>query len=200
MATLSLARRDVRFDPALTNAFPFSEWLGGQWALLFSHPDDFSCLDLESDRWAFMVQDAFDHARVRPVALAASTPRYDGQWIAQVSDGESPMLLLETPRRQYEEEVALNSNALRSVIARTTSRFVMIIDESLRLRRTFAYSLQDRLPSLLDFAATVNSLRKEPLRPRETEPVSIAARQPIPIPVASVRPAIVLRPAALVYG
>jgi hypothetical protein len=164
MATLSLIRRGAIFDRTLANASPLISWLQGNWGLLFSHPDDFAQQDLEADRWTALVQDAFTQARVRPLTLVSGARRDSGTWITQMQNGKGPVLILDTPRHLRSDFVDMNSDDLRRALCRAPSRFVMMIDASLRLRRTFAYSLQDRLPSLLDFAATVDKLRTQSRR------------------------------------
>jgi hypothetical protein len=164
MATLSLVRRGPIFDHTLANASPLIAWLQGDWGLLFSHPDDFAQWELEADRWMAVVQDAFTQARVRPLALASSTRRHGSSWITQMDDGDETVLVLETPRQLRSDFVDMNSSDFRRAICRAPSRFVMMIDPLLRLRRTFGYTPQARLPSLLDFAATVSKLRTQSRR------------------------------------
>jgi hypothetical protein len=159
MATLSLARRDVCFDVKLATATPLSEWLGGRWGLVFSHPEDFACLDFEADRWLTVVKDALASANVRPLAVFGTRPRF-ATWIEQL-DGSDPLLVLEQSKVRGTVPSGTNVSTLRSAIARATSRFVMIVDDALNLRRTFTYSRRDRLPSLLDLVATIELMQRE---------------------------------------
>ncbi|HKQ83653.1 MAG TPA: hypothetical protein VJS42_15785 [Steroidobacteraceae bacterium] len=174
MATLSLARRDVCFDAKLATAASLFDWLDGRWGLVFSHPDDFATFDLEADRWLALVKEAFANANVRALAVASSRPRF-ATWI-ELLDGADPLLVLEPTKSAGIEESVANVGALRSALARATSRFVMIVDESLNLRRTFTYTLSDRLPSLLDFAAMVARVRAEPHRQPERDSAPVLAR------------------------
>lgn len=173
MATLSLARRDVCFDARLINATSLLDWLDGRWGLVFSHVDDFAVFDLEADRWLAVVKDAFAAANARPLAVMNARPRF-ASWIEQL-DGEDPTLVLDQPKNASSERLVANTAGLRGALARATSRFVMIVDESLNLRRTFAYTTADRVPSLLDLAATVVKLRAEP-RQTERDHAPAAAR------------------------
>lgn len=167
MATLSLARRDVCFDAKLITAIALPDWLDGRWALVFSHPDDFASFGLEADRWLAVVKDALTAANVRALATASTRPRF-ASWIEQL-EGTDPWLVLEQGKSASTEPLVANIRTLRSAIARATSRYVMLVDESLNLRRTFTYTPADRLPSLLDLAATVAKLRA---KPRQLEPHS----------------------------
>jgi len=56
-------------------------WLHGRWALLFSHPDDFASYGFESDRWLVHVQEAFNSADIRPLALAGL---HAAGWVTEV--------------------------------------------------------------------------------------------------------------------
>jgi len=132
-------------------------WLRGHWALLFSHADDFACYDLEADRWAVVLEQSLSAARVRPLALGSRPAAGFDNWVTQVGGASVEMTPQESPRgpRLFD----LHARALCDAVARASSRFVMIIDESLRVHRTFAYVAGDRLPSPLDLAAMADRLR-----------------------------------------
>lgn len=179
MATLSLARRDVCFDAKLALATSLSDWLDGRWGLVFSHPEDFAVLDLEADRWLTVIKDAFSAANVRALRVTTTHSRF-ASWIEQMN-GVDPLLVLEPARSVNSAPSAGQVSKLRSAIARATSRFVMIVDESLNLRRTILYTLADARPSLLDFAASVAKLQTKPRPQPERESTAVLARV-LPMP------------------
>lgn len=110
-----------------------------RWALLFSHPDDFASYGFESDRWLCQVEAAFDACEIRPgsMRLDDSQRRPMENWITQLGGATDIGLPVAT-------------NALRLVV---------VVDDSLRVRRTFAYRSDDALPSLIDLAEFAASIR-----------------------------------------
>lgn len=135
-------------------------WLRGGWAILFSHPDDFVRYDLEMDRWLVVTRRSFAERGIRPIALA--TPTHDPQrsWVTQVS-GDSGAVLLEDPTQQHFGPVDLQTPVLREEIEQSGGRFVMIIDDELRLRKMFSYATLSDLPSPLDFLGWAEALRSK---------------------------------------
>ncbi len=159
MATLMLAPRNapVRTEHASTST-SLRTWLREGWTILFSHPDDFARNDLEMDRWLVVVKRAFAARRIRPLALASATQNAQGSWIAQVS-GDTSTVLLGDPIRENSSAVDLQARTLRAEITVPGRRFVMIIDNELRTRRTFTYSSLSDLPSPLEFLGWADTLR-----------------------------------------
>jgi hypothetical protein len=116
-------------------------WLHGHWALLFSHPDDFASYGFESDRWLVHVREAFAATGVRPLALAAAQTTLAADWITAAG--------------------GRTAAAIGEIELAHCRRFVITLDDSLRARRTFYYTLQDRLPSPMDLAVAAGRLRRQ---------------------------------------
>jgi hypothetical protein len=112
-------------------------WLHGRWALLFSHPDDFASYGFESDRWLVHVQEAFTANDIRPLAIAG---RHEAGWITEVG-GRTTTLAFDEIQRD--------------------ARFVLTLDASVRLRRTFVYTRHDKLPSPIDLAQLSRTVRRD---------------------------------------
>lgn len=118
-------------------AVALRRWLRGRWALLFSHPDDFAAYGFETDRWLVHVREAFAATDIRPLALAG---RHAAGWITEVGGCTTSLQLDDIQRHPL-------------------ARFVMTLDAALRVRRTFVYTKQDRLPSPMDLAALARGVR-----------------------------------------
>jgi hypothetical protein len=135
-------------------AVALRRWLNGRWTLLFSHPDDFAAYGFESDRWLVHVEEAFAATDIRPLALAG---RHETGWVTAVGGCTTSLALDEIQRYPVARES--REEALRSAAFEPATRFVMTLDAALRLRRTFVYAQQDRLPSPMDLAVIAKGLR-----------------------------------------
>lgn len=139
------------------------KWLRGNWALLFSHADDFASYGFEADRWLMMVRQACASADVRPLALACSS-NHSPSWVTEV--GGRGVTVPTDDTRRYPMLRDAYQLLLCEAINGAESRFVMILDDALRLRRTFAYAANDRLPSPIDLIAMTKKLRSDGTRER----------------------------------
>jgi hypothetical protein len=162
MATLVLPELQTVPNPDLLAAgSSIRLWLKDDWAILFSHPNDFVSCDLELDRWLVILRRTFVDHGVRPIALAKSARQLDCGWVTQVS-GDPSTVLLSDPV----ELVDLHARRLREAIGSMEQRFVMIIDAMLCRRETHSYSDLAHLPSPLDFVGRVKALRETPATDR----------------------------------
>ena len=137
-------------------------WLHGSWGLLFSHADDFASYGFEADRWLVHVRDAFESATVRPIALMSCDEEHFDEnllqtWIGDLDGGALALRWADV--RRLSARLQERERTLFSAIVFATTRFVMIVDESLHLRRTFAYSPGDQLPSPIELATMAARLR-----------------------------------------
>lgn len=167
MATLMLAGHPIIGSVDLIGAsLSLNEWLEDDWAILFSHPDDFVRSELELDRWVALARPAFAASSIRPLALAKPGRPLDCGWVTQLA-GDGRAVLLHDPAACYLHSASLHAQRLHEDIEGMDQRFVMVIDASLRRRKTYAYGAPERLPSPLDFVRWASGLRNadEPHEP-----------------------------------
>ena len=157
-------------------------WLAGDWAIIFSHPDDFVRYDLEMDRWLVVTQRAFAARGIRPIALDSPALDPVTSWVTQVI-GDNRAVLLEDPTQQHFGPVDLQTPVLREALERVGQRFVMIIDGELRQQKTFSYDTLSGLPSPLEFLGWAEALRTKQmamLQARQASPAETASNIAFP--------------------
>jgi hypothetical protein len=160
MATLVLGAAESAADGTLTRRPWLRLWLADCWALIFSHPGDFVRCELEMDRWLSVLQHTFASCRVKPLELPAAAggaPR--GSWVSAAGDDARLVHLIDARETRFTVR-DLQAHALHGEIAALgRRRFVMIVDDALRSRRTFAYSALAEIPSPLEFAGWATAVR-----------------------------------------
>jgi hypothetical protein len=149
MATLWITGFEVE-----STAPVLRDWLAGDWALLFSHPNDFYDGGLEADRWLDILRDEFRQRGVRPLACARA-PAPDASWVSRLL-GDERLVLLGRAR----DVIDLRLRSLRDDLQQLSTRFVLIIDEALRRRGVLTYGGAGLSVSPLDLLSSIDVLRR----------------------------------------
>jgi hypothetical protein len=134
--------------------------LAPRWAILFSHPDDFAQEQIEMDRWVIVLARSFSARGVLPVALARPPSSPEHGWLGRLAAGDGDSAAVLTLDDVSAAVADFSDGALRAQIARSSPRFAMILDSSLRCRRTLSYRLPAELPSPLELIGWALALRK----------------------------------------
>ncbi len=144
------------------------DWLGGDWALLFSHPADFQDQGLERDRWLEILRDEFRARGVRPIACRRAAADADGSWVSELLC-DHRLVRLQAGDAADDGVVDMAARNLREDILSLPPRFVLIIDESLHRRGVLKYSAGRSTVSPLDLLASIDAFRRRLLRARAPE-------------------------------
>jgi alkyl hydroperoxide reductase subunit AhpC len=171
---------NARHQPPLS----LPTWLNGDWAILFSHAEDFAPGNFEDDRWRVMMERAFVGRGVRPLILASESTKQHDSWVTTITgDAGDVTLATDTPLNFLTGKVQ-GSRLLNEITALSTERFVMIIDDTLFPHRTFTYNQRVNLPSPLEFLGWADTLRAKrdstpPARSRGYRDFPFAPSRPI---------------------
>ncbi len=144
------ALHSARPSPALR------DWLGGQWGLIFSHPEDFQESGLEQDRWLIVLSQEFIAAGARPLACPDKAGRADASWVSELT-GDHRVVELEGSIAD------LAARQLRAEMGTLESRFVLVVDENLRRRGLLPYQPGRGRLSPLDLIVSVSAMRRRPI-------------------------------------
>lgn len=157
MAALALAYSECDRTDVLTIA-SLRAWMKGRWALLFSHADDFACYGFEADRWLAHVEHEFAKAEVSPLSVIKNgRGGVRRTWVDRV--GGAALLIRWGDAHRARGAGASERSLISSVLMQAT-RFVLVVDEALRPRLTYVYSIGERLPSPIELVWMAHRVRE----------------------------------------
>jgi alkyl hydroperoxide reductase subunit AhpC len=117
----------------------FHEWLGNSWAVLFSHPADFTPVCTTELGFTAKLKDQFRKRGVKVIALSVDSAESHLRWIEDIDATQNTTvdfpILVDTDRKVSELYDLVHPNAS----ATATVRSLFVIDPYKKIRLTITY-------------------------------------------------------------
>jgi len=145
MATLTLSHTtDVpSSSTASTQRTPLREWLGGQWAVLFSNPEDFAPHPTTPEGFITLLADDFAACGAKPISFdAGSGTESTPSWLDFAGTDATKIVLNSDAQAGQIVDLAERTLAMKldRLLNQLPSRFVIVLDEKARCRTTITYN------------------------------------------------------------
>jgi len=117
----------------------FHEWIGDSWAVLFSHPTDFTPVCTTELGTVASLKPEFDKRNVKVIALSVDDVESHKGWIGDINETQNTTvnypILADGDRKVADLYGMIHPSSLNNL----TVRSVFIIDPNKKLRLTFTY-------------------------------------------------------------
>jgi alkyl hydroperoxide reductase subunit AhpC len=117
----------------------FHEWLDGKWAVLFSHPADFTPVCTTELGFTAKLKDEFDKRNVKAIALSVDSAESHTKWIGDINSTQNTLvnfpILADEDRKVSELYDLIHPNASETL----TVRSLFVIDPNKKIRLTITY-------------------------------------------------------------
>ncbi len=117
----------------------FHEWLDGKWAVLFSHPADFTPVCTTELGFTAKLKDEFDKRNVKAIALSVDSAESHTKWIGDINTTQNTLvnfpILADEDRKVSELYDLIHPNASETL----TVRSLFVIDPNKKIRLTITY-------------------------------------------------------------
>jgi thioredoxin-dependent peroxiredoxin len=117
----------------------FHDWMGDHWAILFSHPKDFTPVCTTELGEVARLKPEFDKRNIKPIALSVDDVASHKGWVGDIEETQGSALnypILADPDRKVSDLYdMIHPNANNTL----TVRSVFIIDAQKKLRLTLTY-------------------------------------------------------------
>ena len=137
---LKLGDRAPNFKAQTTEgSIDFHEWMGNDWALLFSHPADFTPVCTTELGHVATMKREFERRGVKVIGLSVDTLSNHKRWLTDIEETQGVRLnypVIADPKREVADLYGMihtNGNAL------TTGRSVYVIDADKKVRLILTY-------------------------------------------------------------
>ena len=140
MATLRLGDTAPDFtQDSSIGTINFHEWLGDSWAILFSHPADYTPVCTTELGATAKLTEEFKKRNVKPIALSVDPVDSHKGWISDINETQGTEvkfpIIADADRKVSELYDLIHPNASTTA----TVRSVFIIDPNKKIRLTFTY-------------------------------------------------------------
>jgi alkyl hydroperoxide reductase subunit AhpC len=137
---LKLGDRAPNFKAQTTEgSIDFYEWMGNDWALLFSHPADFTPVCTTELGYVATMKREFERRGVKVIGLSVDTLSNHKRWLTDIEETQGVRLnypVIADPKREVADLYGMihtNGNVL------TTGRSVYVIDADKKVRLILTY-------------------------------------------------------------
>lgn len=117
----------------------FHEWIGDSWAILFSHPKDFTPVCTTELAEVARLKPEFDKRNIKPIALSVDDVDSHNKWLGDIEETQGSAvnypILADADHKVSDLYGMIHPNANDTL----TVRSVFIIDPNKKLRLTLTY-------------------------------------------------------------
>jgi alkyl hydroperoxide reductase subunit AhpC len=117
----------------------FHEWLGDKWAVLFSHPADFTPVCTTELGFTAKLKDEFEKRNVKAIALSVDSAESHVKWIDDINTTQNAIvnfpILADVDRKVSDLYDLIHPNASDTL----TVRSLFVIDPNKKVRLTITY-------------------------------------------------------------
>ena len=119
----------------------FHQWIGDSWAILFSHPADYTPVCTTELGLVAKLKSKFDQRNVKPIALSVDSAESHNGWVCDINETQGTTvnypILADADKKVSELYGMIHPNS--STGNTLTVRSVFIIDPNKKLRLTLTY-------------------------------------------------------------
>ncbi len=116
----------------------FSEWKGDSWAILFSHPADFTPVCTTELGQVAKLKPEWDRRNVKPIGLSVDPIESHSRWVGDIKETQGEALNFPL-LADADRKVATLYDMIQGEAATTTVRSVFVIDPKGIVRLTLTY-------------------------------------------------------------
>lgn len=117
----------------------FYEWMGDSWAVLYSHPADFTPVCTTEIGKTANLHDAFTQRNVKPIVVSVDPVSEHNNWIVDVNETQQADVQFPLIGDQDRKVATLYDMIHPNADATATVRSVFIIDANKKIRATITY-------------------------------------------------------------